>query len=167
MKFGAFLGHKFKTLIFFPIKLDQFLNVFIFIFRNFLLLYSYEIYPLLKTLLNNEFRKSLLYQAFQLGQQAFFVVLGQKRGRKEQYFLYRSQILSSTIGKNSEAEKSISSQACKEKIQATIHTIGNKLISNKDGEKSFLSSTEPFIEFLDRVIERVYNYIKEVRRKGR
>ena len=88
-------------------------------------------------------------------------------GMREQYFLYQSQILSSTIGKNSEAEKPISSQACKEKIQVTIHTIGNKWIANKDGEKSFLSSTEPFIEFLDRVIEKVYNYIKEVRRKGR
>jgi len=52
-------------------------------------------------------------------------------------------------------------------LQTLIHTIGTKWIVNKDGEKSFLSSTEPFIEFLDRVIERVYNYIKEVRRKGR
>jgi len=38
---------------------------------------------------------------------------------------------------------------------------------NEDGEKSFLSTTDPFIEFLDRVSERDYNYLKEVRRKGR
>ena len=52
-------------------------------------------------------------------------------------------------------------------IQTFISTIGTKWIANKDGEKSFLSSIEPLIVFLDRVSERVYNYIKEVRRKGR
>ena len=38
-----------------------------------------------------------------------FCSFGAKKGRKEQYFLYQSYILSSTIGKNSEAEKLISS----------------------------------------------------------
>ena len=91
-----------------------------------------------------------------------------KKGAGENSFFYTSyEFQAIPIGKIDEAEKTISSQACKEKIQATIHTIGTKWIANKDGEKSFLSTTEPFIEFLDRVIERGYNYIKEVRRKGR
>ncbi|BDB09247.1 hypothetical protein SP4011_10560 [Streptococcus parapneumoniae] len=48
IRFGAFLGHKFKTYISSPLELNLFLNVFILIFRNFLPIYSYEVYPLQK-----------------------------------------------------------------------------------------------------------------------
>ena len=40
------MGHKFKTYISYPLELNLFLNVFILIFRNFLLLHGYEVYPL-------------------------------------------------------------------------------------------------------------------------
>ena len=91
-----------------------------------------------------------------------------KKGAGENSLFYASyEFQAIPIGKIDEAEKAISSQAYKEKIQTTIHTIGTKWIANKDGDKSFLLSIETLIVFLDRVIERVYNYIKEVRRKGR
>ena len=46
IKFGALMGHKFKTYVFLPIILNWFLIVYILIYQNFFLLYSYEAYPL-------------------------------------------------------------------------------------------------------------------------
>lgn len=67
-----------------------------------------------------------------------FLCIGGKKGAGENSLFYTShefQVI--PIGKIDETEKAISSQACKDKIQTLIHTIGTKWIANKDGEKSF------------------------------
>ena len=98
----------------------------------------------------------------------FFLLFGGIFGAGKSSLFFASQGHHSlSIGKFGEAEKDIPIYIHKGNIQVLINSVGTKRIADKDGEKSFLSSIEPLIVFLDRVSERVYNYIKEVRRKGR
>ena len=97
----------------------------------------------------------------------FFLFGGIFRAGENSLFFASQGYQSLSICKIVEANKAIPIDILKGNIQVLINTVVTKWISNKLGEKSFLSTTEPFIEFLDRVSERVYNYIKEVRRKGR
>ena len=86
---------------------------------------------------------------------------------KNSLFFASQENQSLPIGKIGEAEKDIPIYIRKGKIQVVVNTVTTKRIAYKGGEQSFLSTTELFIEFLDRSTERVYNCVKEVRRKRR